>query len=216
MLKNFYTPSFIPESIKWLVSVNRIEEAKLTIKKIAAFNKTSLSDETLAHVNLRKDLIDTTESLTDIFQFKRFLRLFALTNALWFFQNMAYTGAIAFAAISTDNPYIMLTINSFVDIAAAVGSNYASELLGRKRATIIPCILAGILYPVSGFIDQDDQVILFMFVVMSARLMLTIGFDVQYLYAAEVYPTSIRSRAYAARMSIGSLGNLIAPLVRTL
>ena len=194
--------------------MNRIEEAKLTIKKIAAYNETPLSNETLAHVNLRKDLIDTTESLIDIFEFKRFLKIFILTNALWFFQNIAYTGAIAFAAISTDNPYMILTINSFVDIAAAVGCSYASELFGRKRATIIPCILAGILYPISGFIDQDDQVILFLLVVMSARLMLTVGFDVQYLYAAEVYPTNIRSRAYSVRMSIGSLGNLLAPQVK--
>ena len=35
----------MPESIRWLVSVNRTEEAIETLKKIAKTNKTELTDD---------------------------------------------------------------------------------------------------------------------------------------------------------------------------
>lgn len=205
--------SFIPESIKWQVSVNRIEEAKLTIKKIAAFNGTPLSEETIAHVCLKKDLIDTNESMIDILKYRRFLRIFSLTTALWLVQNITSTGAMTFVVMATDNPYMMITIHSFCDMLSSIASKYASDLLGRKRATVISFILAGILYPASGLFDQHAQKMAFLSMIMIARFVQRIGFNVQFLYAAEVYPTNIRSRAYALRMSIGSIGNLIAPQV---
>lgn len=41
----------------------------------------------------------------------------------------------------------------------------------------------------------------------------TCGYNVQYIYAAEVYPTVIRSRALAVRLAVGSIGNLISPQI---
>jgi len=45
------------------------------------------------------------------------------------------------------------------------------------------------------------------------RLTFTVGYNVQYIYAAEVYPTVIRSRGLAIRLAVGSLGNLISPQI---
>lgn len=211
----YFTPrySFIPESIKWQISNNRVAEAMLSIKKIAHINDISISDEKLKHLNIEKYMNDTSESFYDIFKYKRFFWIFTSTTFIFFCLNIVYTGAIAFAAISTDNPYMMLTINSIIDAVAAIAGNFANEILGRKYATMIPCVISGVLYPISAFIN-DDQVILLMLFMTIGRLFLTIGFNAQYLYAAELYPTNIRARAYAARLAIGSLGNILAPQVR--
>ena len=48
---------------------------------------------------------------------------------------------------------------------------------------------------------------------LAGRLTFTCGYNVQYIYAAEVYPTVIRSRALAVRLAIGSIGNLISPQI---
>ena len=37
----------MPESVLWLINKNRIDEAKKTLKKIAKFNKKTLTDEDL-------------------------------------------------------------------------------------------------------------------------------------------------------------------------
>lgn len=52
--------------------------------------------------------------------------------------------------------------------------------------------------------------------IMIARFFQHIGFNFQSHYAAEVYPRNIRSRAYALRMSMEYIRNLIAPQVRML
>ena len=164
----------------------------------------------IAHVNLKGEHCEKSEWLKDMFKYRRFAIMFTLTNALWFARNFAYTGGIAFAAISSDNPYMMMTINSIIDVAAAVAANYLGGKLGRKSATIVPCATSAILYLIGAFLDPE-RCHSFLCVVMVARLALTIGYNVQYLYAAEIHPTSIRARAYSVRMSAGSLGNLLAP-----
>ena len=70
----------------------------------------------IAHVNLKGDHCEKSEWLKDMFKYRRFAIMFALTNALWFAQNFAYTGGTAFAAISSDNPYMMMTINSIINV----------------------------------------------------------------------------------------------------
>lgn len=208
--------SYIPESIKWLISNDRIEEAKIIIKRIAKINQKSIANETLQNIDLRHDIVQLHSALNKIFNYKRFLIIFTLTNIVWFCQSIAYTGAIGFATISTDNPYMILTINSVIDVIAAIAAYYASEHWGRKGATVLPCVISGLLYPIAATINQDDQVVIFFIFAMGARLFLTIAYNVHYLYAVEVYPTNIRGRAYSLRMAIGSLGNLIAPQVRIL
>ena len=208
--------SYIPESIKWLISNDRIEEAKIIIKRIANINQKSIANETLQNIDLRHDIVQLHSTLNKIFKYKRFLIIFTLTNIVWFCQSIAYTGAVGFATISTDNPYMILTINSVIDVIAAIAAYYASEHWGRKGATVLPCAISGLLYPIAATINQDDQVVVFFIFAMGARLLLTIAYNVHYLYAVEVYPTNIRGRAYSLRMAIGSLGNLIAPQVRIL
>ena len=178
--------------------------------------KRPFQEEMIAHAYLKQNLINTNESMIDILKYRRFLRIFSLTTALWLVQNVTSTGAMTFVVMATDNPYMMITIHSFCDMLSSIASKYASDLLGRKRATVISFILAGILYPASGLFDQNAQKMAFLSMIMIGRFFQRIGFNVQFLYAAEVYPTNIRSRAYALRMSIGSIGNLIAPQVRML
>lgn len=184
----------------------------LNIKKISAWNGSLISNETLKNINVSKD---KTESMFDIFKYEKFMKIFVLTNILWFCQNIANTGAKAFAAMSTDNPYMMMTIHSVIDMIASISANYVVKYFGCKKGTVISYFSSGALYILAAIADQDNQIISFMIAMITARYMLTIGYNVQYLYAAEIYPTSIRSSAYAVRVAVGSLGNLIAPQVCT-
>ena len=115
--------------------------------------------------------------------------------------------------MSTDNPYMMMTIHSIIDRIACIFGNYFYKYLGCKRLTIISYFTSGVLYVIAGLFDQHENMIIFLSTMISARFSCTMGYNAQYLYAAEIYPTSIRSRAYAVRMAVGSLGNLIAPQV---
>lgn len=45
---------------------------------------------------------------------------------------------------------------------------------------------------------------------MIGRFALTMAYNVGYLYAAEVYPTEIRSQALSVRQAFGSLGKFFS------
>ncbi|XP_022235445.1 organic cation transporter protein-like [Limulus polyphemus] len=48
---------------------------------------------------------------------------------------------------------------------------------------------------------------------MAGRLAVTVGYNINYLYAAEVFPTVVRTQALAVRQALGSVGNLISPQI---
>ena len=63
----------MPESIRWLVSVNRTEEAIETLKKIAKTNKTELTDDKIELIRtMVKIKLISTHEVTSLFNIKLF------------------------------------------------------------------------------------------------------------------------------------------------
>lgn len=53
----------------------------------------------------------------------------------------------------------------------------------------------------------------FMLLFYTARLCVSMAFNILYLYAAEIVPTSFRSRAVSTRLCLNNFGALIAPVL---
>ena len=209
----FRSNSFLPESIKWQLSRDRIDEAKLNVRKVAEMNGKKFNDQELYDLQHSfADSSDRAAPLSEIINYGRLLRLFAINNVIWLLQNMAYTGGNNYAAMATENPYLSMSINSGIDVFAALIANHFSEAVGRKACTIVSCAIGGCLYMVTVFVPGHGHG-LELTLVMLGRLMLTIGYNTQYLYAAEVLPTEIRGTGLAVRQSLGSIGGILAAQV---
>ncbi|CAG2178265.1 unnamed protein product, partial [Oppiella nova] len=147
-----------------------------------------------------------------------------MTSAPLALQNICYTGANLHAANVSKRPFIMLSVNSGLDVIATFFSNKFSNTYGRKITTIVSCLLAATAYISAAIVplftdnknkDLDNTFGLYieMAVLLLGRLTFTCGYNVQFIYAAEVYPTVIRSRALAVRLAVGSIGNMISPQI---
>lgn len=208
------------------MSEGRIEEAKLNVKKIAEINGNDPIDDDLLDYYLGQQSAKSggggggggkKTSLKEILKFPRFCRIFSLTSVIWLLLTFSFMGGNGFAAMSTDNPYMMLSINAVIDCIACLAAEYAAgnRYLGRKFGTIGSCCGAGIFYILSGLLPSSYEVSTLV-MLMIARLAATLALNIQFLYAAEVFPTEIRGTAFALKLSIGAIGALISPQILAL
>lgn len=85
---------FVPESVRWLASKGKLQEAATTLQKIAKFNGHELSNEVLEKANFtpRDDHVLEVISIRHVFRYRRFLINLVAANLIWMLLNISYTG----------------------------------------------------------------------------------------------------------------------------
>ncbi|KAI1278380.1 Solute carrier family 22 member 5 [Halotydeus destructor] len=200
---------FVPESIKWQLSTNQLEAAKVNIIRVAKVNGHVVNQNMIRRYELPLEQKQEATPITAIVNYKRLMKIFIITNLIWLLQNLSYTGINSYAAMATKNPYMMISIMSCVDVVSSALAKFLAESLGRRKCTAISCGLSGGLYAAIFLAELAPSLEIAM--VLAGRLFLVIGYNTQYMYAAEVYPTEVRGTSLAVRQSVGSLGNILAP-----
>ncbi|XP_071720227.1 organic cation/carnitine transporter 7 isoform X2 [Rutidosis leptorrhynchoides] len=101
-------------------------------------------------------------------------------------------------------------ITSFAEFPGLIISAFTIDKLGRKRSMSTMFFLCCIfLLPL---VFHQPQVVTTGLLFM-ARICITTTFTVVYIYAPEIYPTSVRTTGVGMGSSVGRIGGMICPLV---
>ncbi|XP_031376096.1 organic cation/carnitine transporter 7 [Punica granatum] len=111
---------------------------------------------------------------------------------------------------SNDVSYRDVFITSFAELPGLVIAAATVDKLGRKLSMSMMFFLCCIfLLP----LVVDQQAGLTTALLFGARICITATFTIIYIYAPEVYPTSVRTTGVGAASSMGRIGGMICPLV---
>ncbi|XP_022143369.1 organic cation/carnitine transporter 7 isoform X2 [Momordica charantia] len=111
---------------------------------------------------------------------------------------------------SEDISYKDVFISSFAELPGLALSAVMVDKLGRKLSMSAMFFLGAIfLFPLA-FYRTDGLTTSLLF---GARICITSTFTVVYIYAPEIYPTSIRTTGVGVASSVGRIGGMICPLV---
>ncbi|XP_073064901.1 organic cation/carnitine transporter 7 [Primulina eburnea] len=109
-----------------------------------------------------------------------------------------------------DVSYKDVFITSFAEFPGLLLSAATVDKLGRKRSMSAMFFLCFIfLFPL--MIHQPQS--LTTGLLFGARICITATFTVVYIYAPELYPTSVRTTGVGVASSVGRIGGMICPLV---
>ncbi|KAK6263839.1 hypothetical protein SCA6_019273 [Theobroma cacao] len=111
---------------------------------------------------------------------------------------------------SQDVSYKDVFITTFAEFPGLLLSAATVDKFGRKFSMSIMFFLCCIFLPPLVFHQPQALTTGLLF---GARICITTTFTVVYIYAPEIYPTSIRSTGVGVASSVGRIGGMVCPLV---
>ncbi|KAG1668047.1 Organic cation transporter 1 [Nymphon striatum] len=236
--------NFLPESPRWLVSVENYEGALSALKTISKINKEPLSrsdDEILQelksiNVNNKSYLSifcvicfqQINADSTNVFREKtkqyNFLDLFKTPkmrrNTLSFYYIWAVVSLLFYALTLNmkslgGNLFLDMTIAGGLDTIGYFVTVLLLVKIGRKYPTMCALFLAGTCFLVSIPIPTNLEW-LKTGISLVGRACISVSFSIVYLYTAEVHPTVVRNIGVSTSSTCARLSSTLAPFSKEL
>lgn len=224
LLRIIYIPTFlvlsyiwvIPESIRWLLSKGRQNEAVHIIRKTARINNVELSEKSLQLLrefsSHRTEVVDRKGNFFEVTNSK--ILVVRLINCCfcWFTNGFVYYGLSVQSVILGGNKYINFILVSVGEIPAVALTYILLQRVGRKKTLSRSMIVAGIvcfLTEISPSTDNSSVIRLSLFFI--GKCAISVSFYVLYVYTTELFPTKLRQSLMGFCSACGFIGSMLAP-----
>ncbi|XP_068622574.1 organic cation transporter protein-like [Battus philenor] len=232
LLRIIYAPAIIVisylwilnESVRWLLSKKRHNEAVKILKKAIKMNKVDFSDDSLSPLYELSKVDETNKKETqeepavkNESTFMRVLKSSIIRNRvlvcsfLWITCTFVYYGLSINSVSLAGNKYVNFMLVAFVEIPANFVCLFVLDKFGRKRTLIITYVLSACLCISLSLLPKDQKWLSLMFY-LSGKFSITVSYSSVYIYVSEVFPTSVRQSLLAVCSALGRVGSTLAPL----
>ncbi|XP_076358159.1 organic cation transporter 1-like isoform X1 [Tachypleus tridentatus] len=207
----------LPESPRWLLSNNRIDEAEVIIQKIAKVNKKEIPPnfirtflEEWKDTNSEVKGEESKAYILDLFRNRNLCKKVTIVSFVWVVNAVVYSGLSLGASQLGVNAYLAFAISSLVEIPADLLVWYAMDAWGRRWVTCGTMLVGGLACICTIFIPNDN---VWGPVILSniGKFGIAASFAVIYVYAGELFPTVLRGSAMAIGSVVSSVGLIAAP-----
>lgn len=201
----------LPESLRWLLSRGKIEEAKKVLRSMAITNAKHLS----------QDALNKLEHTVTLLPSVRFSDIFKSSRLFWRFTNCCFgwiTCAFLFYGITLNsvslhgNKYLDFILISLTELPAYWSCNYFVNKFGR-RTSICASYFITFAACVSFIFTTQASSGLYLFVYCMGKFGATAAFTVIYIITSESFPTPSRHSIMGLCSTVGRLGSMTSPQI---
>ncbi|XP_039378188.1 solute carrier family 22 member 13-like isoform X1 [Mauremys reevesii] len=203
----------LPESARWLMTKEKVKEAKNLLQKAASVNRRTISPELLDQLTPEKKV--KSGNILDLF-LKKCLRKVTLVMAYaWFVNSLVYYGLSLNVGSFGLDIYLTQLVFGAVEIPARFGCIFLLQWFGRKKCQGCFLLLGGAMCLIITCIPKDLPVVVTTLAVIG-KFAIAASFSVSYVYAAELFPTIIRQTGVGLCSMSSRVGGIISPLISLL
>lgn len=208
----------LPESPRWLISNNKIQDAHKIMKRIAKVNKREFHEEkwqqfannSLKNEQQKETFVTLVKSLI---KYPMQLVLLFTMFFNWLVNNFVFYGVGLKSVDLGVNPYVSFSISAAVEILAFTTILLIIDRFGRKKPYFVFLMIAGVSCISNAFTTNVYAGFVF---AMIGKYAVSASYAVLRLYSNEIFPTSIRNSCIGACSMISRMGVIIAPVINSL
>nr|XP_061794841.1 solute carrier family 22 member 13-like [Nerophis lumbriciformis] len=205
---------WIPESVRWLLSQGRIEEAGRLIRKVAAINKREIP-ENMLEIMVNEKGENQSGAMKTIFTNAILLKYLFSVCLTWFSVNLGYFCLILNVGKFGLDIFLVQFIFGISEIPVHLLCIWVLELLGRKITLIFTLLTGGFVCFLTLAFSQESAIAITTLVTVG-KFFLNGATSVCMVYSQELFPTSIRQTAVGFGAIAMRGAGLLAPLVNML
>ncbi|XP_076389828.1 organic cation transporter 1 isoform X1 [Megachile rotundata] len=226
----------IPESPRWLLSKNRIDEAEVIVQRMAKINGRTVPNNFLRKMEveiLRRQGIscngtnsgenETTDAVDrspppaatpmDLIRNPNIRKKFFILAFDWVANAVVYNGLSYNTTNLGLSDYLAFFIGGLVEIPSYVITWYAMDRLGRRWVLCLTMLLGGVACVSCMFVPEADAVWVTVSLAMIGKFGIAASFAVFYVFVGELLPTVLRSQAMGVASFIAGIGLLGFPYI---
>uniref|UniRef100_A0A1I8NXI5 Major facilitator superfamily (MFS) profile domain-containing protein n=1 Tax=Stomoxys calcitrans TaxID=35570 RepID=A0A1I8NXI5_STOCA len=221
LLRVLYAPAYglflyfwiLPESVRWLLSQRREEEAKNVLKRAATVNNRKISDGALDKLIFenREKLKNSAESKFPIkLAFTTLFWRIANCSFCWIVNVLVYFGLSLNAVLLDGDKYNNFIYIALVEIPGFLLPLVIMDRYGRRYSMFGTMLISGLCCLATIFLPHEaalGQLILFLI----GKLSITCSFQVLYFFTSEIFPTNLRNSLLSFCSMVGRFGSMLAP-----
>ncbi|XP_067006278.2 carcinine transporter [Anabrus simplex] len=212
----------IPESPRWLLSKNRIDEAEEIVQTMARVNgkkvpknflrKLELENQkTLTNGACRKDE-PVNATPMDILRHPNIRKKFFILAFDWVANAVVYNGLSYNTTNLGVSDYLAFFIGGAVEIPSYIITWYAMDRWGRRWVLCLTMLLGGMAC-VSCMFVPEEAIWVTVSLAMIGKFGIAASFAVFYVFVGELLPTVLRSQAMGIASFIAGIGLLAFPYI---
>ncbi|EDW83826.1 uncharacterized protein Dwil_GK13819 [Drosophila willistoni] len=199
----------VPESVQWLISKQKYDQAVACLKRVAQINGRQVIEshfeEFIEECKFSQQHTKCTPNLLDLFKTSRLRR----HTLILFFKSMVIT--LCYDAVSRNvqglgiSPFVMFSLSATTILPACLLLIALQDRIGRKAMASISLLLSGLFISVTGCIlftattkTSEKTTILLVSLSVIGRFGVTVAYNSGAQYATELIPTCVRGQGVAA------------------
>ena len=212
----------LKESVRWLISNEKLEEAETIIVSAAKTNNHKLTDDEIQELrhmmeNMAEENKDTSSGFTVVFEmFKgKLLPRTVILLSLWITTVLSYYALTMSATSLAGNIFLNFILSLLADIPSGIFFYFFADRLGRRYTIVFSHSILGICCIVMAFLPTNwSKFTLAMF--LTGKFASSLSMNILWLYTAELFPTNLRAQATGLCSMVARIFGMAAPFIAQL
>lgn len=135
-----------PESVRWLLTQDKKEQAVETLKKAARVNKAQISEESLKQLlQCRADTAEGHYPIGKLFKSRKLSLRFALAAYCWVSCAFLFYGMVINSVALNGDPYLDFSLTALVEFPACILGYFILNKVNRRESLSAALILTSIV-----------------------------------------------------------------------